>query len=254
MRCFSTSLPLSLTSKSKTSKYFELSGKGSSLRQSWRFVASTRNSSKWNPWACNWAWLIALIFSQVSHTMLIFIARFSGNFKPGTAWMPKLSPPPEKSCMSWKRYFTIAAAVLVSGLVLLSSLALANRRNQTGGFNQEIQYDDFAFPVLNVRNANTLAGDLSGQIAEDESYVVTLKIANHARRVNYSFNKSVAILVDDRGTQYHLCEVGQKAFGEEPTRASGCESDIPPDSSCITNLVFQLPAGAKISHLRISEE
>jgi hypothetical protein len=137
--------------------------------------------------------------------------------------------------------------------VLLSILAVANRRNQIVGFNQEIQYDDFAFSVLNVRKANTLAADPSGQTAGTAFYVVTMKIANHARRVNYIFDKSVAILVDDRGNQYHVSEVGQKAVNEEPTRAGSCESEISPDSSCITDVVFQLPAGASVSHLRISE-
>lgn len=185
--------------------------------------------------------------------MLIFIVSFSGKFKPGTAWMPKSSLPPEKSCMTWKRYLITVATVLVLGLVSLSLLALLNRRNQTVGVNQEIQYDDFAFSVLNVKKAKLADGKLSGQNADGEFYVVTMKIANHARRVNYTFKKAVAILVDDRGNEYHLSEVGQKVLEAEPTQAGGCESEIPPGSDCITDIAFALPSGAKISYLRISE-
>ena len=185
--------------------------------------------------------------------MLIFIVRFSGNFNPGTAWMPNSSPRLKKSCMTWRRYLITAATVLVLGVGLLAVLALLNRHNQVVGFNQEIQYDDFAFSVLNLRKANTLNRSVSGEDGESAFYVVRMKIANHARRVNYTFKKSVVILVDDRGNEYHLSAAGQKAFESEPTYTGGCESDIPPGSSCLSDVVFQLPAAGKISHLRISE-
>ncbi len=155
--------------------------------------------------------------------------------------------------MTWKRYLITAATVLVLGLGLLSILALLNRHNQTVGLNQEIQYDDFAFSVLNVRKVNTSDRASSERNVGSEFYVVTMKIANHARRVNYTFNRAVAILVDDRGNEYHLSEVAEKALEAQPTRAGGCESEIPPGNSCLTDIAFELPAGAKVSHLRISE-
>jgi hypothetical protein len=155
--------------------------------------------------------------------------------------------------MRWKRFLITTASIFVLGFGLLAVLALINRHSQVVGFNQEIQYDDFAFSVLNVRKANTANGNLPEQNGAAEFYVVTMKVANHARRVNYTFKKAAAILVDDRGNEYHLSEVGQQTFEREPTYLGGCESEIPPGGSCISDVVFQLPAGAKISHLRISE-
>lgn len=152
--------------------------------------------------------------------------------------------------MNWKSYLITVVGVLIAGLALL---ALLNRHNQAVGFNQEIQYDDFAFSALNVRKVDTSSPNSADQNSDAEIYVVTMKIANHARRVNYTFKKAAAILVDERGNEYHLSEAGQQAFEREPTYLGGCESEIPPGGSCITDVVFQLPAGAKISHLRFSE-
>ncbi len=167
--------------------------------------------------------------------------------------MPKLTPPPENlQRMNWKRYAITAAALLVMVLVLLSSLAVVNRHNQTVGLNQEIQYDDFAFSVLGTVKANAVGNYVSQQVTEGQYYVVTMKVTNHAKRVNFSFDKAVAILVDESDTEYHISSAGQKALEGETTKSGGCESEIPPGASCVSDLVFELPKNARISHVKIS--
>jgi hypothetical protein len=167
--------------------------------------------------------------------------------------MSKSTPPSEKSAPgSLRRYALIAAGLLVFAVILLAVLALLNRKNQTVGLRQEIQYDDFAFSVLGAVKANSVGNYVSQHSTEGQFYVVTLKIANHAQRVNYSFDKSVAILVDESGREYHISGAGQKALDGETTKSGGCESEIPPGGSCISDLVFELPKEVRVSHLRVS--
>jgi hypothetical protein len=79
---------------------------------------------------------------------------------------------------------TIVAAI---GISLLALLAVLNRRDQTVGLNQEIKYDDFAFSVQDVRKTNSLGTGDSRKKPHGLFYIVTLKIANHAKRVDYTF-------------------------------------------------------------------
>jgi hypothetical protein len=167
--------------------------------------------------------------------------------------MQKLTPPPENlQPMKWKRYAITAAALLVMGLVLLCILAVLNRHNQTVGLNQEIQYDDFAFSVLGTVKVNAVGNYRAQQSTQGQFYIITMKVTNHAKRVNYSFDKAVAILVDESGREYHISSAGQKALEGETTKSGGCESEIAPGASCISDLVFELPKEARISHVRVS--
>jgi len=151
--------------------------------------------------------------------------------------------------MSLKRYATTTATLFLLGVLLVAILALLNRHNQTAGFNQEIQYDDFAFSVVGSKEVATLGSTM----AQGKFVVVTMKIANHARRVNYTFNKAVVILVDEDGKEYHISDRGQKALDAEPTHNGGCESEIPAGASCVTDVVFDVSKDVRVSHLRTSE-
>ncbi|MBI3653164.1 MAG: DUF4352 domain-containing protein [Acidobacteria bacterium] len=154
--------------------------------------------------------------------------------------------------MKFKPYAITAAALVGIGL-LLATYAGLNRRNQTVGLNQEIQYDDFGFAVLGTVKANAVGGYATQHSTEGQFYLVTLKVTNHAQRVNYRFNKSAAILVDESGREYPISSVGQKALDGETTPSGGCESELPPGASCVADLVFELPKAARLAYVRISE-
>jgi len=51
----------------------------------------------------------------------------------------------------------IVAAI---GVSLVAMLAVLNRKDQTVGLNQEIQYDDFAFSVQGVRKMSSLGSGI----------------------------------------------------------------------------------------------
>jgi Domain of unknown function (DUF4352) len=153
---------------------------------------------------------------------------------------------------TWKSFMFTAAIIVGLCLALLGILAALSRRNQVVGLNREIQYDDFAFSVLGARTA-TSVGEGESQANADGAYcVVTMRVANHARRVDFTFDKSVAILIDDRGREYHLSAGGQRALDSARKQRDECGDPIPAGASCTTEVVFELPAGARASQLRVS--
>src|SRR5437763_16381652 len=105
--------------------------------------------------------------------------------------------------MNWKKILSSLAALVIICIVLLGILALLNRHSQIVGLNQEIQYDDFGFAALGVRQAATIGNAPGQQGAHGVYAIVTMKIANHARRVDFTFDKSTVILIDEQGNQYH---------------------------------------------------
>jgi len=150
-----------------------------------------------------------------------------------------------------KGFAVTAAIVVLIGIALLVMVAALNRRDQMVGLNQEIQYDDFAFSVMEVRKADGLGSGESAVNAAGGFYVVTLKIANHAKRVDYKPKRASAILIDDKGREFFQSESGQAAL--ESAQGPHCYNPIPAGASCVTELVFDIPADSHITQLRISE-
>jgi hypothetical protein len=153
---------------------------------------------------------------------------------------------------TWKSVMLTAAVTVGSCLALLGILAALNRRNQAVGLNQEIQYDDFAFSVLGVR---ATSGPVAGGSRDDRGgtyYVVTMKVTNHARRVDYTLDKGVAILVDDGGREYHQSHGGQRALDSASRQKDECDEPIPAGACCTTEVVFELPPGARPARFRVS--
>jgi len=145
----------------------------------------------------------------------------------------------------------VTLAILAAiGVSLLAMLALLNRRDQTVGLNQEIQYDDFAFSVLGIRKVASL-GKSDSRPAAGIYYVVSLKVANHAKRVDYTFKKYSAVLVDTVGREFHLSTSGQEAL--ESTQGQQCINPISAGAWCNADVVFELPANAQVAQFRVSE-
>ena len=131
---------------------------------------------------------------------------------------------------------------------LLATLAALNRHDQVAGFNQEIQYDDFAFSVQGVRTTRTL-GDFT---AQGVYYVVTLKVANHAKRVDYEFKPDSPVLVARDGKQYRVSFEAQGALDTASGAGDRCVRPIPPGSSCTREVVFDVAPDVADPRLRVS--
>ena len=131
---------------------------------------------------------------------------------------------------------------------LLATLAARNRRDQVAGFNQEIQYDDFAFSVQSVRTAHTI-GDST---AQGVYYIVTLKVANHARRVNYEYKRDSPVLVGGDGKVYHVSNDTLEGLDSTIRLGDRCTAPIPPGSSCTKEVVFDVAPDITDPRLKVS--
>ena len=140
--------------------------------------------------------------------------------------------------LTWKS-LSIAVAVLAGfGLVLLWLLGAQSKRETIVGLNQEIQFDDFAFSALGTRKAEALGGEEARKPSEGVYYVVTFKVANHAKRVDFEFNPAVTILVDGAGREYHVSAQGQAILESIKTREGACKEAIPAGGSCVDRASF----------------
>jgi hypothetical protein len=142
--------------------------------------------------------------------------------------------------------------VAVVGFSLVAMLALLNRRDETVSLNHEIQYDDFAFSVLAVRQVESVGKGVQLVKSGGVFYVVTLKIANHAVRVDYKYKRDSALLVDEQGQEHRPSSEGQPALEATLSPPELCLAPIPAGQSCVTQVVFDVPAGVRASQLRIT--
>jgi hypothetical protein len=142
------------------------------------------------------------------------------------------------------------AIVIGCGLLfgLLATLAVLNRHDQVAGFNQEIRYDDFAFSVQEVRTTRSI-GDST---AQGVFYVVTLKVANHAKRVDYEFKRDSPVLVAGDGKQYRVSFEAQADLESASGAGHMCVTPIPPGSSCTKEVVFDVAPDITDPRLRVS--
>lgn len=153
--------------------------------------------------------------------------------------------------MNRKKIFLSVAALALICLALAGILALLNRHSQVVGLNQEIQYDDFAFAALGVRRATTSEAR-DRQPARGVYTLVTLKVINHARRVDFTFDKSTVILIDEHGIEYRWSADVQRDFEATGRASAGCAEPIPAGASCTTEVIFDVPASARIIGMQIT--
>ena len=154
--------------------------------------------------------------------------------------------------MNRKKMISTLAALLVIAILLLGALALLSRHPQSVGLNQEIQYDDFAFAAMGTRRAATASSAMDAPRAQGVYEIVTMKVVNHARRVDFTFDKVTVVLVDEQGNEYHWSADAQRAFDATRARDELCAEPIPAGASCVTDVIFDVPATARISQVRIS--
>jgi hypothetical protein len=91
-----------------------------------------------------------------------------------------------------------------------------------------VRQDDFTYTVtrvLKVQNADTV------------SYVVTIRVDNDAKRVDYRWSDDTAFVTDAAGVRY-------RAIASK-TAAAVQRAPIPPGASAEYDLAFSLPADAK---------
>jgi hypothetical protein len=151
-----------------------------------------------------------------------------------------------------KKFFLSLVALIAVGLALLGILTMLNRHPQVVGLNQEIQYDDFAFAALGVRQVAVVGNVPNQRQAQGIYAVVTMRVANYAKRVDFTFDKSTVVLLDEQGHEYHWSADAQRAFDATRSADQTCAEPIPAGAACVTEVVIDVPATARITQLRIS--
>jgi hypothetical protein len=146
---------------------------------------------------------------------------------------------------------TLTVALLLGGGLVFGSLAALagiNRRDEVAGLRQEIQYDDFAFSVQGVRKSRTV-GSVA---AKGVFYIVTLKVANRARRVSFKFKPTSPMLISEDGKQFRVSSESQRALATDIAAGDACAAPIPPGSFCVKEVVFDVPDDVSVPWLKIS--
>ena len=154
--------------------------------------------------------------------------------------------------LTWKS-LSIAVAVLAGfGLVLLWLLGAQSKRETVVGLNQEIQFEDFALSAIGTRKAAALGDEDAQRPSEGVYYVVTFKVANRAKRAGFEFNPTLTILVDGAGREYHVSAQGQAILESIKSPEEACKDAIPAGSSCVTEIVFDVPVDINNPHIKMS--
>jgi hypothetical protein len=105
------------------------------------------------------------------------------------------------------------------------------RRDRVAAPGEELVFDDFGFSVQNVKRNGT-------------SWIVDLKVANHAQRVSYKLDNHQVVIVDEQGRTFTETK---DADGTAPAPVT----ELAHGESCITRLVFDVPEDAREPRLKI---
>ncbi len=97
---------------------------------------------------------------------------------------------------------------------------------------QAVRQDDFTYTVTRVLKERT---------ADTVSYVVTIRVNNDAKRVDYRWSDDTVFVTDAAGRRYRAAA---------PTTPAADRAPISPGASAAYDLTFDLPADAKNPMLR----
>jgi hypothetical protein len=137
---------------------------------------------------------------------------------------------------------------LIVGLCVLVLMILVafNRRNVNAGLNVPIRFDDFAFTVV-AASKNVGEGIPPGRA----HYVVSLQIANRAKRVDFRFKTEEAVLIDAAGREYHVSAEAQRALETATGQPDPTAKPLPAGTTVVKDLVFDVPREVEQPHMKV---
>jgi hypothetical protein len=197
--------------------------------------------------------------SQLSHQALIHLNRGSLRLYPPLVGCAKpqtgrdLTEAGQEGDVNSRGKGLVITVLIVAGIFfsMIAMLVTLHRRDELVGLNKEIQYDDFAFSITDVHKMKAFGDGRDRSVAAGNYYLVSLRVANRAKRVDFKFHPDIAVLVDQAGREYHVSGDGQRAFNKIEGN-DDCSRPIPAGKDCTAQVVFDLPGDSAPSHLRIS--
>jgi hypothetical protein len=134
-------------------------------------------------------------------------------------------------------------AVVIVGLAVLATVALAVGRARVVGVGQTMQIDDFCFTVRNVHRSTASASG-AGPSPDLVDYIITLTIDNRARRVPFRLaNKALTLIDTQGGKAYHVAADRQRAHEETHGGPQPDPLVLKSGESATRDYVFAVPAG-----------
>src|SRR4029077_1007881 len=91
-----------------------------------------------------------------------------------------------------------------------------------------VRQDDFTYTVTRV---------VKEKSSENVAYVVTIRVDNEAKRVDFRWSDDIAFVTDSTGKKYQAVMPSPSVADDRPA--------IPPGESATYDLTFDLPADAK---------
>lgn len=143
----------------------------------------------------------------------------------------------------------ILGGLFLGGISLLATLALLNRRDETVGLGGEIRYDDFWFAAVSARRAPA-AGTRAP--ASGLFLIVTLRVSNRAKVVDFRFRTESALLVDERGREWRPSPEATAALRAAEGREDPFATELAHGESREGELVYDVPADLRGPQLRLS--
>jgi hypothetical protein len=136
----------------------------------------------------------------------------------------------------------IIAGVLVLAFILAGAyLYTSATPRDFVALGTPIQQDDFVYVVTGVGRAPAISNTAASATAHGIFYIVTIRVDNNARRVDFKWDERIPHIVDARGIRYDKSAEGQAALDAsiKPKYTIG------PGESASFQAVFDLPANVK---------
>jgi hypothetical protein len=130
----------------------------------------------------------------------------------------------------------------------------SDKSDITIGLNENIHHDDFEYSVTDYSLTKQIGKGQDTITTEGTFYLIHFKVINEAKRVNHSWNNSIAYIIDGEGNIYEN-NINAQIKLNEVSPFGWNEKYITPFQSVDTSiLVFNLPDNVKNPCLMVRGE
>jgi hypothetical protein len=136
------------------------------------------------------------------------------------------------------RLLAIVAGALIVALIVAGAFlyTFATPRHFVA-LGTPIRQDDFVFVVTGVGRAPAISNSAASATAHGIFYIVTIRVDNNARRVDFKWDERIPHIVDAQGHRYDKSRDGQAALDAFDTP----KYTVGPGESSSFQAVFDLP-------------
>jgi len=153
---------------------------------------------------------------------------------------------------SARRAALVLGVFLTAYLGILLTVSLASPA-RTAQMKERICFDDWCIEAQSLSVSPTIGAGPAAVAASGVFYIVNLKVASTAIRVNQRELAVRLVAVDEQGRIYWPSEEGQRAFDAVNGPSIPITGEVGPGQSFTTTVVYDVPQNARIN-LQIRHE